>query len=215
MLIITRFHDVLFQTERFYEALWESLFRDDLSKKEWMDAYQETLHHQRHFDLRHFLKRVSQMSALSMFDLRGRMNHALDDLSLQEYVYEDWFSMKKHISSSCTTVVFVGLIFGDVKFEKKLLERTGLKKVFDDIFYAILKPTEVLDDIVKKYPRERVYYIDTALHHITDIQKQFPEVSTIAVNRNDDPRLQQCRVEQCVRDFQEAGEYIMSEWSLG
>jgi hypothetical protein len=132
-------------------------------------------------------------------------------MNLKDFLYHDWFDMKNQISEVCSTAVFVGLLFGEVGFEKKILERTGMKQIFDDIFYAILKPEEVLHDIVQKYQRQQVVYIDTPYHHILSVHEQFPSFVTIAVNRERDSSDKQktCKVDYCVKSFTEVGNCII------
>lgn len=216
MLVITRFHDVLFRTEEFFEVVRQRMSVSGVTKEVWMCAYQEALGDAGVFNYQRFVRALAESARIPRFSLAQRVNAAVASFDLRDYVYSDWYAFRGELKAVCPTAVFVGVVFGEVGFEKKLVERAGLKNVFDDIFYAVMEPAEVIGDILVKYPRERTVFCDTVEreHGLEEAERRHPEVLTIAVNRLQRQWGRGCPVDVCARDFHEVLVHIKQEYSI-
>ena len=166
--LITAFGE---QSERHYWEIFEQL-RRELGYADYLGALQR-------FRIEH--PRDPHLLEISLFLLA---------YPFADRVYAGAFDVIRHLSSQAPVVI---LSDGDVVFQPRKVERSGLWKAVDGRVLIYIHKEQMLDDVERRYPAERYVIVDDKLRILAEMKKVWRErVTTVFVRQGhyaNDPAL--------------------------
>ena len=108
------------------------------------------------------------------------MSAYLVDYPFADRLYPGALEALRHLGRLGTTVI---LSDGDVVFQPRKIERSGLWKAVDGRVLVYIHKEEMLDDVVQRYPAKRYVMVDDKLHILAAMKAAWGERLTTVFAR--------------------------------
>jgi len=108
------------------------------------------------------------------------MSAYLVDYPFADRLYPGALEALRHLGSLGTTVI---LSDGDVVFQPRKIERSGLWKAVGGRVLVYIHKEEMLDDVVQRYPAKRYVMVDDKLHILAAMKASWGERLTTVFAR--------------------------------
>jgi len=177
MKIILDFDDTILNTGDWTEELINIFIKEGFSCTEYEINYRKSKEAKGDFDTDLMIELFAQTKKIDSEKIKKGIKSTIN--RSKNFVYEDFFDFFKSFSKKDLTLVSVG----SKEIQMGKIANAGIVSFFDKISIPAKYKSGEIELIVKKYPAEKVFFIDDKAEQIDEAKKHLPQITAIKMER--------------------------------
>ncbi len=177
MKIVIGFDDTIFSTYKLTQKLLDNLKKAGYKSSEFKEIYRKAREKKSNFDQKEIIKLLEKL------DFENKINVTTEIASLlkdpQDFIYPDFYKFVNNFSKKNLIL----LSFGTTSLQKKKIENSKVNNYFDKIYITGNK-IKKLESIYRKYPTDRLFFIDDKASEIDQAEKLSAGIITMKMERS-------------------------------
>ena len=177
MKIVLDFDDTILNTGDWTNELIKVFLKEGFSREEYEVNYEKSKEEKGDFDAELMIKLFIQIKKIDSEKIKKEIENVIN--RSRDYLYEDFFDFAKSFDKKDLTLVSVGL--EEIQMAK--IKNTGIVSFFNKISIPLKHKSDEIELIVKKYPGEKIFFIDDKAKQIDEAKKRLPQIIAIKIER--------------------------------
>jgi FMN phosphatase YigB (HAD superfamily) len=183
--IILDFDDVLFNTKEFRSDLKNIFLKNGVPKKVFEKCYygstKITKRKLEKYDVIKHIQAIEKEMGIKADNIKKEINGLIKNC--QKYIFNDSIVFLNYFSKKNIFLIS----YTNTRFQNRKISRSGIKKFFRKAILTDGLKSEGIKKIKKdlKPKKELIYFLDDRVEQIEDIKKNYPQVVTIFIKREE------------------------------
>ncbi|MBU4338720.1 hypothetical protein KKB43_05825 [Patescibacteria group bacterium] len=177
MKIVLDFDDTIFNTGDWTEELINIFTEEGFFREEYEVNYWKSKEEKGDFDADFMIQLFSESKQINKDKIKKEIKSTIN--KSKGFVYKDFFDFAKSFNKKDLTLVSAGL--KEIQMGK--IENAGIVSFFGKISISLEYKSDEIELIVKKYPSEKIFFIDDKAKQIDEAKKRLPEIVAIKMER--------------------------------
>lgn len=178
MIVVFDFDHTLFCTERWKKRLIRIYEKYGVTEKDFWENYQKYEQQKVIYTPRKQFQELRKKARLPFPEAEFIKSYRSIFASKEDFLHEDALDLLKKLKQRHTLWL---ISFGDSHFQRYKIENAGIRTIIPHLITSTGDKKHALKKILRKYPGERVVFIDDRAKNIDEIKENFPEVFTVQI----------------------------------
>lgn len=177
MKIVLDFDDTIFNTSAFIEEKIKIFNKEGFTREDYFSNYKKVIREKGYFDADIIIDLFFKNKNFDKKRIKREIEAVIKNSKI--FVFEDFFDFAKSFNKKDLNLISVGI----GKNHKRKIENTGTMSFFDKISIPEKDKGDEIGLIIKKYPSEKIFFIDDKAAQIDEAKKRFPQIVAIKMER--------------------------------
>lgn len=178
MKIILDFDDTIFSTYAFIEEKIKIFNKEGFSREEYFINYEKVKKEKGYFDVDLIIDLFYKNKKFDKKRIKNEIQTVI--INSKIFIYQDFFDFAKSFDKKDLALVSVGL--KEIQVGK--IKNTGIVSFFNKVSIPLKYKSDEIELIVKKYPLEKIFFIDDKAKQIDEAKKRLPGIVAIKMERS-------------------------------
>lgn len=213
MKIILDFDDTILNTYSILEEIIKIFQRRGFTKEVSENMYKKSVEKAGNFDQEAMIDLLFDLKEFDRIKTGKEINYLLD--RTKDFIYPDFFDFAKHFDKSDLIMVSFGAKTGKPVFQERKLAKSGIKPFFGKAIITSKDKIGEIEPIYKKYPGEKIFFIDDKAEQIDKTKTIIPEVIAMKMERPQGwhTEIKSKRADYVIKSLKEAEEIINQKYN--
>lgn len=177
MKIILDFDDTVLDTGNQVEELINIFRRYGFTLEEYNSNYKRSKAAKGDFDADFMIDLFAESKKIDKKRIKEEINSAIG--RSKEFVYSDFFDFVKDFAKQDLFLVTVGL----KEIQEAKVINSGVSFYFSKVSIPLKRKSDEINLIEKKFPTEKIFFVDDKAKQIDKVKKQMPRIIAIKMER--------------------------------
>ncbi len=177
MKIILDFDDTIFNTGAYVDEKINVFKQAGFTRDNYFVIYEKVLKEKGYFDADLIIDLFFKIKKFDKEKAKSEIESIINNTKV--FVYKDFFDFVKSFNKKDLTLVSVGT----GENHKRKIENAGIVSFFDKVSIPEKYKSGEIELIVKKYPTEKIFFIDDKASQIDEVKKRLPQIIAIKMER--------------------------------
>lgn len=178
MKIILDFDDTILNTGDWTEELINIFIAKGFSREEYLVNYEKSKEIKGDFDTDLMIELFTRVKKIDPEKIKREIKSVIN--RSRDFLYKDFFDFVKSFNKKDLTLVSVS----SKEIQKGKIGNTGIIPFFDKVSIPLRYKSDEIELIVKKYPLEKIFFIDDKAKQIDEAKKRLPQIVAIKMERS-------------------------------
>jgi FMN phosphatase YigB (HAD superfamily) len=177
MKLILDFDDTIFDTGSWMEEIINIFIGEGFTREEYFVNYERSKKEKGDFDIDSMIGFFGEKKGIDKKKIKSKIDALIKNS--KKFVYEDFFDFVRGFEKKDLILVSVGL--KEIQMGK--IENSGIVPFLSRVSIPKKYKSDEIDLVSKKYPSEKIFFIDDKAKQIDEAKRRLPQIVAIKMER--------------------------------